>query len=61
MSLRAFHIIFIILAIVMAAGCSAWAFINGVSVIFGAGSALVAVGLIIYGIWFVIKSRNIII
>ena len=60
MSLRAFHILFIVLSIVLAAGCAAWAFSNGVSAVFGAVSALAAVGLSVYFVYFLKKSRGII-
>ena len=60
MSLRAFHILFIILSIVLAAGCAAWAFANGVSVVFGVVSALTAVALAVYFVSFLKKTRRII-
>jgi hypothetical protein len=61
MSLKAFHILFIFLSILLAAGCAAWSFVNEVSVPFGASSALVALALIGYGVWFLKKTRKIII
>jgi hypothetical protein len=60
MSLRAFHILFILLSILLAAGCAWWAFANNASVVFGVASALVAVGLTFYGIIFLRKSRKLI-
>ncbi len=60
MSLKAFHILFILLAILLASGCAAWAFVNGVELYFGVGSVVVAVGLVAYGVWFLKKSRHII-
>ena len=60
MSLKAFHIIFIILAIVLAAGCAAWSFVNEVALPFGIASIITGVALFFYGIWFVKKSRRII-
>jgi hypothetical protein len=60
MSLKAFHILFIALATVLAAGCAWWAFANGSSQIFGIASAVTAVGLFIYGVFFVKKSRRLI-
>jgi hypothetical protein len=60
MSLKAFHILFILLAALLAAGCAAWACVNHI-VAFGIVSAVVAVALVIYGIWFLRKSRKIIV
>ncbi|MDR3406663.1 MAG: hypothetical protein P4L99_29530 [Chthoniobacter sp.] len=59
MSLKAFHILFIALATVLAAGCAWWAFANSIAP-FGAASAASAVALFIYGIYFVKKSRRLI-
>ena len=61
MSLKVFHILFIILAILLAAGCVAWAVVNQAPAAFGIVSAIVAVALVIYGIWFLKKSRKIIV
>lgn len=60
MSLRAFHILFIILSALLAAGCAWWAFSNEAAPAFGIISAAVAVGLVIYGIFFLKKTRNLI-
>ena len=60
MSLKAFHIFFIALSILLAAGCSVWAFVNGVEPVFGISSAVVAVVLVIYGGFFLKKSKGII-
>ncbi|MEI9896390.1 MAG: hypothetical protein WDN28_21640 [Chthoniobacter sp.] len=60
MSLKAFHILFIALATVLAAGCAWWAFASSASATFGAASAVTAVALFIYGIYFVKKSRRLI-
>ena len=59
MSLKAFHILFIALATALAAGCAWWAFANGI-VVFGSASAVTAVALLIYGIYFIRKSRRLI-
>jgi hypothetical protein len=59
MSLKAFHILFILLATLLAAGCAWWAFANNIT-IFGTASAVTAVALFIYGIYFVKKSRRLI-
>ncbi len=60
MSLKAFHLFFIALSILLSAGCSVWAFLNGVEVGFGIATALTAVTLVIYGCFFVKKSKGII-
>lgn len=60
MSLKAFHILFIIVSIILAVGCAWWAFATGASPIFGIGSGVVAVGLVIYGIIFLKKSKKLI-
>jgi hypothetical protein len=60
MSLKAFHIIFILLAISLSVLCAVWSFSNAVAIPFGVCSAAAAVGLLIYGIWFIRKSRRII-
>ena len=60
MSLKAFHIFFIALSILLSAGCAVWAFANGVEPAFGIGSAVVALALVIYGGFFLKKSKGII-
>jgi hypothetical protein len=60
MSLRAFHIVFITLSVFLAAGCAWWAFANEAAPAFGIVSAAVAVGLVIYEILFLRKTRNLI-
>ena len=60
MSLKAFHIFFIVLSTLLAGGCAAWAFLKGAPLIFGVASAMVAVALLFYGIYFVRKARQII-
>ncbi len=60
MSLKAFHIFFIVIAVFLAVGCAAWAFLNHTAFGFGVASIVAAVALVIYGVWFVRKSRNII-
>jgi hypothetical protein len=61
MSLKAFHVIFIILAILLAIGCAAWSFANEAALGFGYASAATALALVIYGVWFLRKSRRIIV
>ena len=60
MSLRAFHILFIILSILMSAGCAWWAFANDAAPLFGILSAAVAAGLIVYAVYFLRKTRKLI-
>lgn len=60
MSLRAFHILFIILSILMSAGCAWWAFANGVAPLFGISCVVVAVGLVVYAILFLRKTKKLI-
>jgi hypothetical protein len=61
MSLKGFHIFFIFLSILLAAGCAAWAFVNGVERSFGIASCVVAGALVIYGIYFIRKTRKLIV
>ena len=60
MSLRAFHILFILLAILLAAGCAAWGFANGLAPAFGIVCGLIALALVVYGVYFFKKSRKLI-
>ena len=60
MSLKAFHIIFILLAMGLTAVCAAWSFVNSIAIPFGVCSVIVGIVLLIYGIWFIKKSRGII-
>jgi hypothetical protein len=62
MSLKQFHIVFIIMAVLTSAGFSAWAFTRhqtetGV-LLMGGTSAVAAVGLMIYGFWFLKKLKG---
>jgi hypothetical protein len=61
MSLRAFHIIFIFLAIALSLVCSWWSFSNGVALPFGIGCVLAAVALTVYGFFFIKKARKLVI
>ena len=60
MSLKAFHIVFIFLSVLLAAGCAWWAFANGAGFGFGIGCSLVALSLIVYGAYFLRKARKLI-
>ena len=60
MSLKGFHVFFITLATLLAIGFAAWSLVNQTAVPVGICSAVLALGLIVYGVWFVKKSKNII-
>lgn len=60
MSLKVFHLIFIILAALLATGCAAWSYYHDTAHGFGVASAVIAVALVIYGVWFIRKSKKII-
>lgn len=61
MSLRAFHIVFIVISALLAAGFAAWCFANASSdaayKLMGAGSAAAFPALLVYLVWFVRKTR----
>jgi ABC-type amino acid transport system permease subunit len=66
MSLKAFHLIFIIAAILLAFGFAAWSMMNYFSatgrrmdMVWGVASAIVGVGLIVYEIYFLKKLKNV--
>jgi hypothetical protein len=66
MSLKTFHIIFIILSSALALGCGAWLLISGFSadgtkkdVFFGISSLVGGIGLIGYGRYFLNKLKNV--
>lgn len=60
MSLKGFHIFFIVLSILLAAGCAAWGFVNGLAPAFGIICSGIAAALLLYGIFFLKKSRKLI-
>jgi hypothetical protein len=60
MSLKSFHIVFIIASFVLSGFFSLWAFQNNVSSLLGSISAGISVLLVVYAVNFVRKSRNII-
>jgi hypothetical protein len=66
MSLKAFHLVFITAAILMALGCAVWGFRaywspegGAMDLAFGIGSVLVAVGLVLYERYFLKKLKNV--
>ena len=61
MSLKVFHVIFIVMAIALSAVCAAWSFLNHTAPVFGWCSVAIGVLLVVYGVWFIRKARNIII
>ncbi len=66
MSLRGFHFFFIAVSILLSAGLGVFGFNSYqqnqelASLLFGVGSAIASVGLIVYGFWFSRKTRKII-
>ncbi len=60
MSLKIFHICFIILSVLLAAGCALWGFTNENAPVFGWVAAIAGVAMIIYGIWFLKKTKKLI-
>jgi len=66
MSLKAFHLVFIVAAILLALGFAAWAlvgyFVQHAAVwelLAGIGSLLAAVGLVFYERYFLKKTKNV--
>lgn len=60
MSLKIFHICFILFSTLLCAGVSWWCFAHRVGDIYGYGFAAAAVILPIYGMWFLKKTRNLV-
>ena len=60
MSLKIFHIFFIILSTLLCAGVAWWCVENGVSKTCTWGFAIVAALLPVYGAWFLWKTRKLI-
>ena len=60
MSLKIFHIFFIILSTLLSAGVACWCVSNGVAKPYICLFAVVAVLLPIYGVWFLWKTRKLI-
>lgn len=65
MSLKAFHIVFVIISTLLAVGFGLWAIAHGraneepLAVAVGAASLLAAIGMIVYGRWFLRKLKGI--
>jgi hypothetical protein len=60
MSLKGFHILFIALSVLLLAFLAVWFIVNQVNTAVGVGSAIGCLLLIVYGVRFVKKSKNII-
>ena len=58
MSLKAFHLIFVTLLTALSFGCAAWAFADGQPV-FGGVAVAAGILVIVYGIYFLKKLKNI--
>ena len=60
MSLKIFHIFFIIVSALLCAGVAWWCFANDVARIYSYIFAAWAILLPVYGVWFLKKTRNLI-
>ena len=65
MSLKTFHIFFIIVSVLFSLGFSVWAFLEyarldqATNLIFGVGALVLALILMVYGRWFLRKLRGV--
>lgn len=66
MSLKAFHIVFIVASVLLAAGFATWSIMNYfspggrlVDLLVGIGSAIVALALLVYERYFLKKTKDI--
>jgi len=66
MSLKAFHVVFIVASILLAVGFATWSFVNYFSshggvwyLVAGVGSALAAIALVFYEKYFLKKLKNV--
>ena len=66
MSLKHFHIVFIVLAVLCCLGFGIWALVSDAGVasnsirITGWLSLVIGAGLVVYGVWFFRKSKHVI-
>jgi len=60
MSLKVFHVLFILFATALCVLCAVWSYVNETATAFGVISAVCAIALLIYGVWFLKKSKTII-
>jgi len=58
MSLKFVHLIFVSLLTALAFGCAAWAF-NAGKILFGTGGIATGILVVIYGIYFLKKLKNV--
>ncbi len=58
MSLKAVHLIFVTLLTALSFGCAAWAFMAG-NLLFGFGGVASGILVIVYGIYFLKKLKNV--
>ena len=62
MSLKQFHIVFIVMSVLLSLVVSTWAFtrypVEAGVILMGGISAVVALGLMIYGVWFLKKQKG---
>jgi hypothetical protein len=58
MSLKAFHLIFVTLLTSLSFGCAAWAFAAG-SLFWGMAGVAAGILVIIYGVYFLKKLKNV--
>ncbi len=65
MSLKTFHIVFIVFSVLLAFGVAVWAFQsyagngNTMMIVAGIASAVIGIGLIIYGVKFLKKLKHV--
>lgn len=65
MSLKAFHVVFIVASILLAFGLSAWSLTNFSNtggtgdLIYGLASGVIGAGLVAYGVYFLKKLKHI--
>jgi len=65
MSLKAFHLVFVTASVLLAFGCAAWSLMNyfeakrAADLVFGVCSAVIGLGLIFYGRYFLKKLKHI--
>ena len=66
MSLKLFHLVFISLSAILSGGCAYWAIENyranatSADLVLGVVSAALAIALVLYEVWFLRKTRRII-
>jgi len=65
MSLKAFHVFFVIVSTLLAVFCGAWGVMTSQRTgssgyfAFGIGSFVVAAALVVYGVWFLRKLKDV--